>query len=96
MNIWDILLLAAIGTALFLAVRALIRRKSCGCTGCESCNRCAHCRKNERKQKPKSQKSKKGSTLSACFPFFCTTKRLYTYCVVPPVILHIFHRVFPK
>ena len=53
-NIWDILLLAAIGMALFLAVRALIRRKSCGCTGCESCNRCAHCRKNERKQKPKS------------------------------------------
>lgn len=54
MNIWDILLLAAIGMALFLAVRTLIRRKSCGCTGCESCNRCAHCRKNERKQKPKS------------------------------------------
>lgn len=54
MNIWDILLLAAIGTALFLAIRALIRHKSCGCTGCESCNRCAHCRKNERKQKPKS------------------------------------------
>lgn len=54
MNIWDILLLVAIGTALFLAVRALIRRKNCGCTGCESCNRCAHCRKNERKQKPKS------------------------------------------
>ena len=53
-NIWDILLLAAIGTALFLAVRALIRHKNCGCTGCESCNRCAHCRKNERKQKPKS------------------------------------------
>jgi len=53
-NIWDILLLAAVGTALFLAVRALIRRKSCGCTGCESCSRCAHCRKNERKQKPKS------------------------------------------
>ena len=53
-NIWDILLLAAIGTALFFAVRALIRRKNCGCTGCESCNRCAHCRKNERKQKPKS------------------------------------------
>ena len=76
MNIWDILLLAAVGTALFLAVRALIRRKNCGCTGCESCNRCA--------------------TLSACFPFFCTTKRLYAYCVVLPVILHIFHRVFPK
>ena len=38
MNIWDILLLAAIGTALFLAVRALIRRKSCGCTGFESCD----------------------------------------------------------
>lgn len=54
MNIWDILLLAAIGMALFFAVRALIRHKSCGCTGCESCNRCAHCRKNERKQKPKS------------------------------------------
>lgn len=54
MNIWDILLLVAIGTALFLAVRALIRRKNCGSTGCESCDRCAHCRKNERKQKPKS------------------------------------------
>ena len=88
MNIWDILLLAAIGTALFFAVRALIRRKSCGCTGCESCNRCAHCQKNEHKQKRKH---------AVCLlSFFCTTKRLYTYCVVPPVILHIFHRVFPK
>lgn len=88
MNIWDILLLAAVGTALFLAVRALIRRKSCGCTGCKSCNRCAHCRKNERKQK--------GKHAVCLLSFFCTTKRLYTYCVVPPVILHIFHRVFPK
>lgn len=70
MNIWDILLLAAVGTALFLAVRALIRRKSCGCTGCESCSRCAHCRKTNASKNRNHKKSKKESTLSACFPFF--------------------------
>ena len=70
MNIWDILLLAAVGTALFLAVRALIRRKNCGCTGCESCNRCAHCRKNERKQKTEIIKKQKGKHAVCLLSFF--------------------------
>ena len=42
MNIWDILILAAIGIALFLALRTAVRnRKNC-------CGICRGCRKNDR------------------------------------------------
>ena len=95
MNIWDILLLAAIGTALFLAVRALTRHKSCGCTGCESCTAAPIAEKTNA-IKNRNHKKQRGKHAVCLLSFFCTTKRLYTYCVVPPVILHIFHRVFPK
>ena len=40
MNIWDILILAAIGIALFFALRTAVRnRKNCcgNCRGCEKC-----------------------------------------------------------
>ena len=56
MNIWDILLLAAIGTALFFAIRAVARGKSCGCCGCDACADRAHCKrkKHTQRRKPKS------------------------------------------
>lgn len=66
MNIWDILLLAAIGTALFFAIRAVARGKSCGCGGCDGCSGCDRCgtdradcarcrqKKHNGKRKPKS------------------------------------------
>ena len=42
MNIWDILILAAIGIALFFALRTAVRnRKNC-------CGNCRGCRKNDR------------------------------------------------
>ena len=40
MNIWDILILAAIGIVLFFALRTAVRnRKNCcgNCRGCEKC-----------------------------------------------------------
>ena len=38
MNIWDILILAALGTAVAAAVVHLFRKKSKGCSGC--CSEC--------------------------------------------------------
>ena len=76
MNIWDILLLAAIGTALFLAVRALIRRKSCGCGkvsfpfSAKAVTAAPNAEKTNASKNRNHKKSKKESTLSACFPFF--------------------------
>ena len=40
MNIWDILILAAIGIVLFFALRTAVRnRKNC-CGNCRSCEKC--------------------------------------------------------
>ena len=49
MNIWDILILAAIGIALFFALRAAVgNRKNC-CGGCRGCAGKRGARKEERR-----------------------------------------------
>ena len=70
MNIWDILLLAAIGTALFLAVRALIRHKNCAVPAAKAVTAAPIAEKTNANKNRNHKKSKKESTLSACFPFF--------------------------
>ena len=47
MNVWDILILAAVTAALFLAFRTAVgNRKNCcgGCRGCSSRGSCSSCR----------------------------------------------------
>ena len=49
MNIWDILILAAVAAALFFAFRAAAgNRKNCCCGGCRGCRKndraCPSCR----------------------------------------------------
>ena len=41
MNLWDILILAAVGCCLFFALRRLGKKKgcSCGCSDCHCCNK---------------------------------------------------------
>ncbi|MBQ6173084.1 MAG: FeoB-associated Cys-rich membrane protein [Clostridia bacterium] len=53
MNIWDILILAAVGAMVFFAARAIRGRKgscSCGsggCAGCAAKGSCPHCENND-------------------------------------------------
>ena len=54
MNIWDILILAAIGAALFFALRTAVRnRKNCcgNCRGCEKCGgSCPSCHSEKKEE----------------------------------------------
>ena len=53
MNIWDILILAAIGIVLFFALRTAVRnRKNCcgNCRGCEKCGGSCPARHSEKKE----------------------------------------------
>ena len=66
MNIWDILLLAAIGTALFFAVGT----KAAAVPAAKAVTAAPIAEKTNASKNRNHKRSKKESTLSACFPFF--------------------------
>ena len=49
MNIWDVLILAAIGIALFFALRTAVRNRK-NCCGCEKCGGSCPARHSEKKE----------------------------------------------
>lgn len=49
MNVFDIVIIAAVAVALFFAVRSMVRRKGSGCSCCSGCSGCPHAGKCDKK-----------------------------------------------
>ena len=47
MNIWDLIILAAVGTVVLLAFRGVRRSKKNGCASCSGCAACEECVKRD-------------------------------------------------